>query len=517
MYSSKCVIFVRKTIEKSILMHFYTLLAIAILLLTLSLVFLFLWLQIKRNTTQDKKSLFELKQKNKELEERIQFFQTECIVKDKEIFFKEEKQKDLSEKYQLIKQENEEKDKQIMHYKTSYAKAEAYVTKMQELLNQKNISIKDKENIVQDLNQEIQNLRGEIIHLQEKNNYLKEKNQEQQEYFQEIQKENLTRFESLANKVLKQNTEQLSEKQQKEIAVLLNPLKENLASFQKQVREVYEKENKMRFSLQEQVKDLMQLNHKLSDEAQKLTEALTTQSKVQGDWGELILEQILDYSGLTRDRHFFVQQAIRDKNGNIIKNISGQSMIPDVLVYYPGDRRLVIDAKCSLASYIKWVQAKSKKEEQEQIKNHLISIKRHIQDLNKKNYAAYLPSLDFVMMFIPNEGAYSAALHADPNLWMEAYQKKILLVSPSNLIAALKLIENLWTREQQNKNTQEIVYRGEQLYNKIKGFVEDFEKIGEEMERSQKVYLVAKNKLYEGRGNIIRQTEMLKELGAASS
>jgi len=498
-------------------MYFYTLLAIAILLLILSLVFLFLWLQIKRNTAQDKKLLFELKQKNKELEERNQFFQTECIVKDKEIFFNKEKQKDLSEKYQLIKQENEEKDKQIMHYKTSYAKAEAYVTKMQEQLNQKNISIKDKENIVQDLSQEIQKMRGEIIHLQENNHYLKEKNQEQQEYFQEIQKENLTRFESLANKVLKQNTEQLSEKQQKEIAILLNPLKENLASFQKQVTEVYEKENKMRFSLQEQVKDLMHLNHKLSDEAQKLTEALTTQSKVQGDWGELILEQILDHSGLIRDRHFFVQQAIRDKNGHIIKNISGQSMIPDVLVYYPGDRRLVIDAKCSLVSYIKWVQAKSKKEEQEQIKNHLISIKRHIQDLNKKNYAAYLPSLDFVMMFIPNEGAYSAALHADPNLWMEAYQKKILLVSPSNLIAALKLIENLWTREQQNKNTQEIVYRGEQLYNKIKGFVEDFEKIGEEMDRSQKVYLAAKNKLYEGRGNIIRQTEMLKELGASSS
>lgn len=517
MHSGKCIIFVREKRDKQISMLLNILLVIIVVLLILCLIFLFMWLQIRKNTMLDKNLLLEQKKINKTLEERMQSFLTESIIKDKELSFIEEKQHELLKKNKILEQEQEEKDRLIVEYKTSYAKAEAYVTKMHEQLNQKNIALKNEENKLHDLREQMQILRDEIIQLQESNRYFKEKNQEQQQYFQEIQKENLTRFESLAHKVLKQNTEQFSEKQQKEIAVLLNPLKENLASFQKQVAEVYEKENKMRFSLQEQVKNLMQLNHKLSDEAQKLTEALTTQSKVQGDWGELILEQILDYSGLIRDKHFFVQQAIRDENGKVIKNHLGQTMIPDVLVYYPGNRRMVIDAKCSLVSYIKWVQAKSKEEEQEYLQQHLLSIKRHIQNLNKKDYAAYLPSLDFVMMFIPNEGAYSAALHADPNLWMEAYQKKILLVSPSNLIAALKLIENLWTREQQNKNTQEIVYRGEQLYNKIQGFLEDFEKIGEEMERSQKVYQAAKNKLHEGRGNIIRQTEMLKELGAASS
>lgn len=457
-------------------------------------------LMLKTNEYNEQNSAFQ------QLNAQIQWQQKELYILNQ---FKEEKSKEIEKLILQIEQEKSELTQQKIAFH-----AQEYENK----LHQKQID--SQKEVIQQLKtqlQQVEELKNQILlkstQLEENNRYLFQRNEEQSLQYQNIQKENLTRFESLASKVLEQNTQQ----QNKELTGVLDPLKENIALFQKQVQEVYEKEEKRRFSLEEQVKQLMQLNHTLTSEAKKLSKALSTQSKVQGDWGELILEQILEYSGLQKNVHYFVQESIKDHTGKTITNALGKTMIPDVLVKYPGNRQLIIDAKCSIKDYMAWNDEEHQDLANIHLNQHLQSVKKHINDLSRKEYQRYLPSLDFVMMLLPNEGAYTAALSAAPNLWLEAYQKRVLLVSPSNLIASLKLIEHLWVKEEQDRNIQAIIERGTLLYEKVVGFVEDFNKIEIEIQRTHQLYDVAKNKLYSGRGNIIRQTEILKELGVNSN
>lgn len=436
-----------------------------------------------------------------------------------------------SNTYEMIGQQNTKLENQLLEIENAYEIARNNISKLKEDLakanavymhgieenNRDKLRVKKLSDELDVQQKEQQQLQNNLIHLETENKNLKLKNEEQLKHFETIQKENLNRFELLSKKILDQNVAQFSERHQKELGFILNPLKENIEAFKKQVQEVYEKENKMRFSLQEQVKELIEKNQSLSEEANKLTQALTSQSKVQGDWGELILEQILDHSGLTRGKHFVVQEAIRNTSGETVKNHLGQTMIPDVLVNYPEGKQVIIDAKYSLTAYVKWTQAESKEEEQEHIKAHLLSIKNHFKELEQKRYQDFLPGLDFVMMFIPNEGAYATALNEEPDLWLTAYKKRILLVSPSSLIASLKLIEHLWTREEQNKNTQAIVERGNLLYEKIIGFMSDFVAIEEALVKTREVYENAKKKLSTGAGNVVGQTEKLKQLGIPSN
>jgi DNA recombination protein RmuC len=324
-------------------------------------------------------------------------------------------------------------------------------------------------------------------------------------------------FQILASTILDEKTQKFTQLNSDNLKTILDPLKKDLGEFKSKVEETYDKESKERFSLGEKIKDLVELNHKISDEAHNLTKALKGESKKQGDWGEMILESVLENSGLVKDREYFVQAFIRDDAGNVIKNDEGLGMKPDVLVYYPDKRCLVIDSKVSLNAYERFANADDKETQEQELNNHIISIRSHIDGLSSKNYQNYIDSLDWVVMFVPIEPAYLVALRKDSDLWYYAYRKKIIMVCPSNLMAVLKITSDLWKREYQSQNALEIAKRGGQLYDKFVGFVLTMQDLGVTITKAQNTYDRAFGQLKTGSGNLVRQAELMRKLEIKAS
>ncbi|WP_394337083.1 DNA recombination protein RmuC [Chryseobacterium aurantiacum] len=336
----------------------------------------------------------------------------------------------------------------------------------------------------------------------------------QKEEITKIQEESKLQFENLANKILEEKTEKFTTLNQNNLKNILDPFQEKIADLKNRVNEAYEKENKERFSLAEKVKELAELNQQISEDAKKLTRALKGESKTQGNWGEMILESILEKSGLVKGREYFLEHELRDEdNKALFSEFSGKKMRPDAVVKYPDERNVIIDSKVSLTAFTELVDETDQDVYMMKLNQHLGSIKNHIMQLSQKAYDDYGKSLDFVMMFIPSEPAYIAAMQADQNLWNYAYDRRILLLNPSNLITSLKLIADLWKREYQNKNALEIADRGARLYDKFVGFVDNLEKVGRNLDLAKNVYNDAYKQLYTGNDNLVIQTQKLKSLG----
>ena len=387
--------------------------------------------------------------------------------------------------------------------------------------------IESKSEAVEIKNQEILQLKSDLrektdefnaantmtAELKAKNSAFAEKLELQKKELEEMSNKVKTEFENIAAKILDDKTLKFTEHNQENLKNILNPLSENLVKFKERVEEVYHKEANERFSLGKEVEKLVVLNQQISKEASNLTHALKGDSKTQGDWGEMILESILEQSGLTKDREYFIQETLRDEDGNTIKNDDSNIMRPDVVIAYPDERKVIVDSKVSLTAYSKYCDAEDPTLQKKFLAEHIKSIRKHIDELSYKSYQDFTKSLDFVMMFVPNEPAYLVALKNDHEIWSYAYRKRVILISPTNLIAALKLINDLWKREYQNQNAQKIAERGALLYDKFAGFVETLQKVGINLEKASNSYNDAFKQLKDGQGNLIRQAEMLRDLG----
>lgn len=362
-------------------------------------------------------------------------------------------------------------------------------------------------------NEEWNEINKSLAQFTAENKSLLEKLENQKVEIVELRKQFNLEFENIASKILDEKSEKFTHLNRDNLDAILKPFGENIESFRKKVEEVYINESKERFSLGQEVKNLRELNDRLSTEANNLTRALKGSSKTQGDWGEMILENILERSGLVKGREYFVQESLRDTDGNAFTGESGSRMKPDVIIAYPDNRKVIIDSKVSLTAYANYVGADDPVEQKRYIGEHLRSVRKHIDELSRKSYQDYADTLDFVMLFIPNEPAYSLALQYDENLWQYAYERKILFISPTNLIAALKLIVDLWKREYQNRNAMDIAERGAALYDKFVNFVDSLTDIEKHLNRAKRSYESAYSQLKSGRGNLIGQAEKLRELG----
>ncbi len=333
------------------------------------------------------------------------------------------------------------------------------------------------------------------------------RNAEKIELLKNAEEQLSNRFKALASEILEDKTRRFTEQNKINLDQLLEPLKVKITEFQGKVQEVYVQEGKDRSALAEQVKQLVALNNQLSKDAHDLTSALKGQAKTQGNWGELILERVLEASGLRKSHEYDVQESHTRADGSRAQ--------PDVVVHLPEDRHLVIDAKVSLTAYEEHANAEADHQRDASLRRHLDSVRAHIKELSEKNYQQLygLQSLDFVLMFIPLEPAFMLAVSHDSDLWQDAWKKNVLLVSPSTLLFVVRTVAHLWRQEQQNHNAQEIASRGAELYDKLVGFVKDLDSLGTKLKQAQEAYEDAYGKFTGGRGNVIRQAEMLKELG----
>jgi DNA recombination protein RmuC len=342
-------------------------------------------------------------------------------------------------------------------------------------------------------------------------NHLKKRLEEQKAEVEQLQEQFRIQFKNLANEILEEKSKRFTEQNKINIGDILNPLRDRIQEFEKKVEQVNKESIDRNAALKEQIVGLKELNQQITKEAENLTKALKGESKTRGNWGEFILESILQKSGLEKGREYDIQESMVSD--------SGKRLQPDVVIRLPENKNIVIDSKVSLVAYERYVNEENEADRQQSIKDHLNSVRGHIKSLSEKNYQQLygVSGLDFVLLFMPVEPAFSLAVQNDDQLFNNAYDKNIVIVSPSTLIATLRTIASIWRQEKQNRYALEIAEQGGRLYDKFKAFTDDLIKIGEGLRGTKKTYDSAMNKLSEGRDNLIRKSERLKELGAKAT
>ncbi len=401
----------------------------------------------------------------------------------------------LSHSNELVEAQNKTLQNQILTTKEEFTllleKAESEKKQLQH----------DKNTVEQTLNIQLTQKEATIDHLEDKLlSQVKE--------YQKLQDENKRDFEILANKILEEKSSKFTEQNKVNIKSLLDPLQEKIQHFEKKVEDTNKESIERNSQLREQIFNLKSLNEQMSKEALNLTKALKGDNKTQGNWGELVLERVLEKSGLEKGREYEVQQSFT--------NEEGKRFMPDVVINLPDHKKMIVDSKVSLTAYEKYSNEEDEELKEQFLKDHILSLNRHVEQLSEKKYEDLyqIDSPDFVLLFVPIEPAFAIALNTDNQLYNKAFEKNIVIVTPSTLLATLRTIDTMWNNEKQQRNAIEIARQAGALYDKFEGLVVDLTKVGKKMDDAKKDYSAAMNKLVEGRGNLITSVEKLKKLGA---
>jgi DNA recombination protein RmuC len=335
-----------------------------------------------------------------------------------------------------------------------------------------------------------------------------ERNKEQKQEVEQLQEKFTKEFENLANKILDEKTTKFTEQNKENLKNILSPLQDKIQLFEKKVEDTHKESIDYHAALRQQILGLREMNEQMSKETINLTKALKGDSKMQGNWGELVLERVLEKSGLEKDREYFVQQSFVTEEGNRV--------FPDVIINLPDGKKMIVDSKVTLTAYERYINEENDELKTQLLKEHVISINRHVEQLGNKNYhdLYQMESPDFVLLFIPIESAFALALNEDTSLYNKAFEKNIVIVTPSTLLATLRTIDSMWTNQKQQENALEIARQAGALYDKFEGFVSDLVKIGKKMDEAKIEYQGAMNKLVDGKGNLITSVEKLKKMGA---
>ena len=335
-----------------------------------------------------------------------------------------------------------------------------------------------------------------------------ERNKEQKEEVEKLQEKFTKEFENLANKILEEKSNKFTEQNKENMKNILSPLQDKIQLFEKKVEDTHKESIDYHAALRQQILGLREMNIQMSKETINLTKALKGDSKMQGNWGELVLERVLEKSGLEKGREYEVQQAFTNEDGNRV--------FPDVVINLPDGKKMIVDSKVSLTAYEKYINEEDDSLKLGYLKEHVLSIKRHVEQLGNKNYhdLYQIESPDFVLLFIPIEPAFAMALNEDSNLYNKAFEKNIVIVTPATLLATLRTIDSIWTNQKQQENALEIARQAGALYDKFEGFVSDLIRIGKKIDETKTEYTGAMSKLVEGKGNLIVSVEKLKKMGA---
>ena len=337
---------------------------------------------------------------------------------------------------------------------------------------------------------------------------LNEKLTAQKEELETIQQKFTKEFENLANKILEEKSNKFTEQNKENLKIILNPLQEKIKTFEDRVEKTHKESIDYHAALRQQIIGLKELNEQMSKEAVNLTRALKGDSKTQGNWGELVLERVLEKSGLEKDREYFIQQSHLTEHG--------KRVMPDVVIHLPDNKKMVIDSKVSLTHYEQYINSEDENERQRYLKEHIASLNRHVNQLSEKKYEDIyqIESPDFVLLFVPVEPAFAIAINNDNQLYNKAFERNIVIVTPSTLLATLRTIDTMWQNEKQQQNAFEIARQAGALYDKFEGLVADLTRVGKKMDEAKAEYKGAMNKLVEGKGNLVTSVERIKKLGA---